>query len=105
MHQHQITDKKSVFVIYNRKDLMELPEKKYSLLARPAQINISLELLGSDSENRTHYEQRLSRYYSDCGCSLGAAAGLIFIAGYLSTIIFSFFSGMLFHLVKSMRGY
>ncbi len=98
MDKHQLADKNQVIVIHNRDDLEELPRKQYSLFARPKSINVSIELLGPDSKNRTSYEQRLSRYYSDCGCSWGAAAGLIFIAGYLITIVIAFFTGKLFRI-------
>ncbi|MCP4582037.1 MAG: hypothetical protein GY839_10490 [candidate division Zixibacteria bacterium] len=57
------------------------------LLKRPATVDISLEILGPDSQNRAYYERRLSKNYSDCGCSWGAAIALIFLVVYSGIII------------------
>ncbi|MCH7738125.1 MAG: hypothetical protein IH872_12075 [Chloroflexi bacterium] len=52
----------------------------------PANVRFFIEIPGLQSEDRSQFERQLSRSYSDCGCSLGTAAGLVSLVAYLGAI-------------------
>ena len=77
-------------VIRNPNDLEELLKRKRSLMARSTKAHIALDIPDVDPNVRSLQERRLSRLYSDCGCSWGASAGLFVLVGYTGLMMTDF---------------
>ena len=80
------TSGKRVLVIRNRKNLYDLINQRYSLLTYPHKVDISLAFPGLNPNQRSHYEQLLTKAYSKCGCFMGKVFGFVFW-GYSTAIV------------------
>lgn len=68
--------KRKEIIITSTDDLLNIKQQS-PLLKRPRRMRFSLQLPHLSIEERNHYEKKLTKIYSACGCESGAALGLI----------------------------
>ena len=74
-------------IINTIEELEALPAKhKISFLPREGKITLLYDHL--PEEKKIYWEEKLSRYFFECGCNLGARVTLIFVFLYLVYIFF-----------------